>query len=441
VTRGATAEHALARTTQLINLDFFGGRAAESQIAAALRRTTVRIRADERNLQSPAGQTALVTLTALTAMLGVDVDLSIPDVPLSAPQPPLCGGNLRTALAAAYTDLIPGAVVGSISRDPELVFVLGDTESNEGATFRLTGDAWRGRVARGPDAPARCWSDSWPLGALAAAGAAAAEVLRSVMPRIANEMALELPDERFVAALGPVAVDLSLPGNLMPTDVGPVDFVSAGAITNAALYALLRIPEIRGEFRVLDSDRLAIENMNRYLLALRRHLGREKARVLASYGSGGLHIEAAVAKLTDETANELAPFAARICVGVDDIPSRWVAQRHSEKWLCVGATSHLDTALVTTHTAGTACAGCAHPPETSAVQGPLPTISFVSFWAGLLQARELLGAAAGVSPTAPSWRCAPYGLSNEFGLTPWRIAPRPDCPTDCAASRAVRAAA
>jgi hypothetical protein len=437
----ATAARALARTTQLINLDFFDGAADGPEIADALRRTRVRIRADGANLDCAAAQTAIVTLTALVAMLGADIELEIPEVSLVAPQPPLTEDRLRAGLVRAYDDMIPGARVGPPAAAPaDVTFVMGDTPyQGEGAAFRVFGGAWNGSIAPALTSPGERWRGCWPVGALAAAGLAAPEALRQVMPRIARELGLELPAARFVPPPAHAAVDLALPVRFDSPHVSAVDVISAGAIANGLVYVLLRLPGIAGQLRVIDLDPLALENLNRYLLSLRVHLGLQKADVLASYTSGKLEITPVPAKLSEENVSELAPFAPRVCVGVDHLPSRWLAQRQQPDWLCVGATSHLDTALVTTHLPGMPCAGCAHPPEPTPFEGDIPTISFVSFWAGLLQARELLAAAAGVSPTAASWRCAPYGLGNPYGLLPWAIAPRRDCPVGCAASRRVAA--
>jgi hypothetical protein len=44
--------------------------------------------------------------------------------------------------------------------------------------------------------------------------------------------------------------------------------------------------------------------------------------------------------------------------------------------------------LVSAHAPGLACAGCVHPRDKD-IASDIPTISFVSFWAGLIQALEL----------------------------------------------------
>jgi hypothetical protein len=88
---------ALARTALLIDLDVFGPGADHHRIIDGLRATTARIITDRANVGSPAGQTALVTLYAQLAMLGLQIDLDIPGAPLLVPQPPLHAGDLHAS--------------------------------------------------------------------------------------------------------------------------------------------------------------------------------------------------------------------------------------------------------------------------------------------------------------------------------------------------------
>lgn len=188
---------------------------------------------------------------------------------------------------------------------------------------------------------------------------------------------------------------------------------------------------------MIEDDIIDASNLNRYPLARRCRVGERKAELLASFATSDLKIESVLRRYTDEARATLA-LAPRVCVGVDDIPSRWRVQREDPIWHCVGATSHLEV-RVSTHVHGTPCAGCAHPTDDN-FTGTIPTISWVSLWAGLLQARELLAAAAGVSPSAPSYWVSPFGLANSRGLVARPVAARIDCPVGCDAAAARRAA-
>jgi hypothetical protein len=367
-------------------------------------------------------------------MMGMNVELAFPEVRLVAPQPPLRGQTLRAGLEAYAADLIPGLRFASdLNAEPTVTFVIGNAPNDDANAIRVCGDDWSCRVGTESSVERRALIGTWPIGALAAAGAAAPEALRLILPRMAANLGLELPTKTFNFAMRSVALDLALPGlTTGPIDLGPVDFISGGAITTNALYALLRIPGLAGKFRVIEPDVLDLSNLNRYSLALRSLLGEAKAEVLAGYTSDAIAIGSCLCRFDEKHRSEIGHLASRVCVGVDDIPSRWAVQREWPTWLCVGATSHLEVRL-SAHIAPGPCAGCAHPEDEELV-GEIPTISFVSYWAGLLQARELLAAAADLSPTAPIYWCSPFGLANDYGLAPWGLAPRRNCPVACPAS-------
>ena len=218
-------------------------------------------------------------------------------------------------------------------------------------------------------------------------------------------------------------------------DLGTIDFISAGAISQAALYVLDRIPRIRMRGRIFDDDITASSNLNRNMLSLADDVGRAKVEVVvgccqqlglepisARYGSGNLECE------------RLAP---RVVVGVDDIPSRWEIQRREPAWVAVGGTSHFSVSS-STHRLGQPCSGCLHPVDEP---GPnvIPTVSFVSFWAGLTTVMRLLQEAAG-RPCPPGrqhlWLSALRMDLQKAAI--WSPVPaRSDCPVKCFASRSL----
>jgi hypothetical protein len=225
-----------------------------------------------------------------------------------------------------------------------------------------------------------------------------------------------------------------------PVRLGNVDAISGGAITQAALYALLRMPKVTGMLRIIEHDLLAISNLNRYALARACMLNWPKAAVLQAFGTPGLRTIGDTVQLDTDSLPGLEPMAPRLLVGVDHIPSRWLAQRAAGYgWVCVGSSSH-DFVLVSTHPPGRACAGCAHPRDDD-FTGDIPTISFVSFWAGLVQALELLAEAGGQAPTwSRSTEIWPFGLDNPHGIRPYPQATVSGCPVRCGASTRRRAA-
>lgn len=412
------------RTAELINLDFFGGQADKLAIAAALGGTTVPIVADARNLQSPNGQTTTVTTAIGVAMMGLAVDLDLATTRLLRPEPPLLGDDLQSGLGGYLADLGGMAQAGS---EPALTIGIGDTPiRGGGAAVRLGADDWAAALDRS-GADIRPIRGTLPFGSIAVAGAACAEALRAAAPAIAALVGLTLPAQWSWSVPTPVATDLG-PGGMLPArvDVGPVDFISGGAITNASIYTLARVPGLVGTGRVMDSDRLEWPNLNRYFMCTPADVGHMKSAVLQGMALPGFPITGIDIPFNADTAARIGDLRPRVLLGVDHIPSRWFVQRRRPDWLCVGATGHLYS-LVSTHTRDTACAGCVHASDDPA-DGPVPTISFVSLWSGLLQARELVLEAAGLQPWWSATEVYPFGLFGARALRPYVAGRSPRCP-------------
>jgi len=429
---------ALSRTALLIDLDVFACTADRRLIVDGLRATTARIVADRDSLGCAAGQTALVTLYAQLAMTGLQIDLDAPPVALVAPQPPLRGSDLLSGLSDYSNDLLPGGS-SRPSATPDVVFVLGGAPGPE-ETVRVSGGPWR--AFAGHRSPVLPWRGDAPVGAMAAAAAAAAEGVRAAVPTIAEHLGRPAPDDPRWRRLPnrQIALDLARYQVDHGLALGEVDVISGGAITNAALYALLRVPGLSTSIRVIEPDRLAVSNLNRYALALRSMLTWSKTRALARFATDNVKIIGHNKTFDDTTAPGLHPLAPRILVGVDHIPSRWAAQRQAtSNWACVGSSSH-DYVLLSAHPPGAACAGCVHPHDDD-FTGDIPTISFVSFWAGLTQALELMAHAAGRTPNyARSTHLWPLGLENPRGIHTFPQQPAMDCPIACHASTRRQAA-
>jgi molybdopterin/thiamine biosynthesis adenylyltransferase len=212
-----------------------------------------------------------------------------------------------------------------------------------------------------------------------------------------------------------------------------VDVISAGAITNAALFALSRWTDIQGQLRVIDKDFGEESNLNRYAMLRRRDLGTAKAQVLARSSTGALTIEPVEERYTEEALLTIGDLASRVLVGVDHIPSRWLAARHAPGWICVAGTTHFEV-VVSEHGPQGPCAGCLHPRDDPG-NADIPTVSFVSQLAGYLQAYRLIGNALGVARSSPTL-AAPFNLGAPRAMMSIGIAPRPDCPVGCPASQA-----
>jgi hypothetical protein len=148
-------------------------------------------------------------------------------------------------------------------------------------------------------------------------------------------------------------------------------------------------------------------------------------RICVGLGGGGRTPPTINERYEEERAGLIKPGRS-VLVGVDDIPARWLVQRASPAWLGIGATTHW-SAMASFHEAGLGCAECLHPlddPSTAAI----PTVAFVSFWAGLLLATYFLRQVSGRPAEA---------AEQQIYMTPFRaenaivsvVPKRPGCPS------------
>ena len=429
-----TARHydALARTTLLLNRELFAGETDERALADALVATTVRLAADHESLKCRAGQTALITAFMLTARLGIGVELALPNVPVIDRVAPLRLTMLHDALVDLGHDLVPGAVVRSRSGAIDETFVFGAGAATTPTWVRVLASDVAADLER-DGAASQCTGDL-PFGGFAAGAAVAAIALDAALPRMEAATGRRARTPR--PSPGPpvrIRLDELFPGLASSpfSDLGDLDAVSGGAITHALLYCLLRIPGVRSHTRVIEQQRAELSNVNRYALLRASDDGALKIDQLARAGTADVEIVGVPALFTKHTRDAILPFAERVVVGVDDVEARWWVQAENPRWLTVGATgNHL--AQLTVHVPGSPCAACVHavplPPQT------IPTISFVSFWAGLLQACAL---ASGVD-TSCNIVAHPFALGGATALTRFSPVPNPACPNRCPASRALQ---
>ena len=428
-------QDALSRTSRLVNQQFFAGNADEGAIGLALPKLAIAIVADERNASSASAQTLIVTLSALIARMGIGVQVECPDVALVAPQPPLRGARLRSALVELGSDLIPGVPLApQLERPPLITFVIGDTACRRSGALRLTGGDWDLAIEPAAAAASQPWRATLPFGALACAPTAAAEGLRAALPALAELIGIELEAGAHRLDTGQaIRLDLRdwFPG-VIGARLDAVDAISGGAITSAALYVLLRVPGLTGALRVVEAEPLDLSNLNRYMLSRESLNGVAKIAMLEGFTRPGFEITGMRRRFENETLNLVGPLAQRVLVGVDHIPSRWLAQRHAPSWVGVGATQSLES-MVSAHLPGEPCSGCLHPREPE-VDETVPTISFVSFWAGLLLALELLSEAGGARADDQALLCWPFGWDGPH-LMRLPVAAQAHCPVRCPASR------
>ena len=416
--------------TLLLMRDEFGPDIDDSVLLSALTNTRVALIADTTNIASYAAQTAFVTTAMLMARSGHQVFLMAPDVEMTGPQPPLEPGTIIDQLTRVGKDILPGIefTVGKPEDDVDLAIGLGDSHLDVRARMRirLNAEPWVGYIA--PENELRRWQATlWPFGALAAAGLGAGEAFKAAMNKLLPyALNSENTAERF-AFTDQASFELAPSGTPFCRDLGEIDFVSGGAITNAILYCLARIPGVTSQGRIIEPDNAELTNLNRYMLLLRSRVNASKALDLVQMLGEGLHFQPLLERYDARLHERIAPLSSTVVVGVDDIPTRWLVQEAKPDWLLIAATGHW-SAMVSFHSEGFACARCLHDRD-DPIDGPIPTTACVSFWAGLLAAayfaRHAIGEVISVNEQQQVY-ISPFRPESVFFSG---VAFRNDCPT------------
>lgn len=429
----------LSRTILLCR-DYVPPSVSDEEILQHLQSVRILCVSDLANLSSHAGQVGIITLASLLSRMGMQVYLSIPEMPLLYSQTPLSGTSVREALVGSSAKLIPGATVTqSADSDVDLIFALGDSAiKNERAPmWRLNGSEWSGALALEGEIKPQRFLGEWPVGAMASAALAAGEAFKFAM----RGMPLEGPSAQELFEMCR-SCHCEFDATAIPengVDFGDVDIISGGAISQATLYALLRLPHARLSGRIFDDDETEPSNLNRNMLTTIDDVSVKKVTVVERRCNLRLAMRGIGEPFPGRSA-ESRTLASRVVVGVDHIPSRWEVQRRAPGWLVVGATSHFNVSS-SSHAPSEACCGCLHPIDEPGGQAamPIPTVSFVSFWAGLVTAVRLIRECLG-KPCPPErqqlW-LSPLRMDRALAAWWMPVSPSKNCPVRCSFSRAL----
>jgi len=421
---------------------FLPGTVSDLEIARTLLQTRVALVADARSLDSAACQSAIVALVRMALGYGCQVRLVMPEVERHGYQPPLRGEGLVAGLVDLGKDILPLArvVQDRLTDKEDLVFVFGDTEwqGNGRQAWRVAAGDWWGAISS-VLAAAPAFEGDFPLGGLAAAAIAAAEPFKAAIREAGGTLRVPEEMEQVQTASFRLAPD-GTPTS--PVDLGQFDCISGGAIMNSALFALLRIPGATGDARIFEPESGDHSNLNRYPLMRTTTALLPKVRMLSEWQYPGLTVHGEEVAVDKETISGLRPLRQQILVGVDRVPARWLVQREWPTWLAVSGT---DDFLVQSseHTSGRPCAGCAYfdGMQLAGTPPPVATVSFVSFWAGLLLAsrfvRRALGFGYGTSTQMAELTA--LRLDSRVAARWYEVPRRDDCPVGCQVARKCQA--
>lgn len=429
-----TLRAALNRTLLLMR-DHVRADTADEVLLDALCNTDVAVVSDAANLASHSAQTAVVTAATLIARTGASVYLDLPNTTCRS-QPPLRSLELGEALEDLGRDLLPerhSIRIGVVDREVDLAVIIGSSPWRGRArqVLRLAAEAWTAMML--PANADVLWQPhDWPFGGLGAGALAAGEAFKAAMRRLQRFSASPVFDETFAPT---PSARFTFAPPLTPTvsELGRIDLISAGAIAHAMLFVLARIPGVAGDLRVVDAEVSDASNLNRYQLLRLSDVGSPKVKHLERLHLKEIRLRPIETRFDRDTARQLRPLASVVLAGVDHIPSRWAIQREAANWLCIGATSHY-SAMASLHRPGLPCAGCLHPHD-DVQDGPIPTVAFVSFWAGLMAAAYLSRHLAGecFSPKEQQIYFTP--LRSEGSAWVSAVEWRADCALSCMAER------
>lgn len=421
-------EDQLSRTIALLSVDF--DISDRNAILRALTNTRVAIVASESVTNSLAGQTAIATAAMLMARSGHQVFVDIPNALLIGNQPPLSGTWFQQAISDVGGKLIDGVpiVLGSPPVGVDVTFYLGVDQpwaiSNSRRNISVGASDWAAGFCEMP--LKRSWSaTTWPMGALAAAVLMAAEAIK-ISVRMLLPLSPRGSDIRvFFEELPKAGLTLAPPDTPLITDIGSIDIISAGAISNAFLYSVLRVPDIVGQARTFDRDSSDGGNLNRNAFLTTDWVGKPKVALFANHATPRFTIDPIPEHFPLDGSVSLAES---VIVGVDDVPARWALASMAAAWMGVGATTHFNS-MASYHYRHSACAACLHATDEE-IDGPTPTIAFVSFLAGLLVAADLM-IETGSRNVSTASRQRYMSALRPDGLWANIVPPNPDCPARC----------
>ena len=194
-----------------------------------------------------------------------------PRVALAGPQPPLGRGELRRgATERVGFDLLPDCAFATGIPGPaafDLAVALGNSAIPVRAALniRLNATSWSGRLDHA--SLMENWDGgSWPLAAWPPQASGCSRGVQDGDAQAHPCRAQPGPDEHRCAPASRVSFALAPEGTPLVRDLGAFDAVSGGAIVNAILYVLARLPGVEGRVRSSNPTRADLSNLNRYML-------------------------------------------------------------------------------------------------------------------------------------------------------------------------------
>ncbi|AGR71941.1 E2 ligase fold family C protein [Burkholderia pseudomallei] len=240
--------------------------------------------------------------------------------------------------------------------DPTLEVVIGTPRLKASSIKRIFvgSNGWEARVST--TGPLSCGSTDIPIGPGLAACVAAANVFRSVF---VPDAVLDID-----ARLNPVEEsELARFREQLQGTMGRVVLVGAGAIGNAAAWALSRVT-MEGTLDIVDHESVDMGNLQRYVLAERRHVDAAKAPLLAEYFQDSVQARAFETDLASYLQSN-GYDSPSMLLALDSARDRRAAQASLPQWVANAWTQPGDVGVSTHDFVGGACVSCLYLPDKS----------------------------------------------------------------------------
>jgi len=403
----------LPRTTLLVR-DHLLANPAEVDVPRAFANTTVGVALDASQLVHPGFVVALETLRVLMAgmCVGMRVEVRGGGGPIRL-GPPFRQGDWLDALAEYRSEACAPMSTGRLDSGCTLRIGLG--VSDDRLDFELAADqnaSWLRGSGAGP---------AWPRATIWSGAGSAVLAAAEVYKRILTGLGAAVRQDSDVAPVRDFL--LRFPDPSLSLAHGRVGMVSAGAITNSAMFLLARAG-IELQLDLWDGDTLKLDNFNRYPLFDVRQLDMLKVDALASLELPLLTVNPIPRDFDSRETADAGIFV----VGADRIMPRWEVARRRPATAIVGSTDHYLTLNSIHWSDRDGCPACLHPHD-DGINGDVPTVSFVSFAAGLEVARLVAQPPEGASWYAltRTWLRPDVELARRTGSVPRN----PECPLRC----------
>lgn len=322
----------------------------EAAFKDALNQAHIGVAWDTAATRTSEGRATLDLLIRLLARLYPTLTLLPLDVPAKD------GAARLEALAKAIN---PRISIRRNGRGLKLAVVVGGTSPaiRTLQPIYIGSDGWVAKVSR--TAPVGSGRSTNCFGAGAAACLGAANVFRTVFNEQLGKPPLD--DSLEFSLLDPNLRDCALPNpSTKQIDVGNVHIVGLGAIGNGILWALGR-SDVRGEFHVIDKERIDLGNLQRYVMALRSDEDAPKSAIASRTLKGRGRRVVPYDKTWAEVLDGVEDWRFdQVLVALDSAEDRIALQASVPRWIANGWTRGGEAGLSVHEELGgdTACLAC-----------------------------------------------------------------------------------